>query len=166
MTHSFTEYLAKENREATSPTWVTIYRQFFPSFETSAVAPRGSDLQRCGVDRTLTLSSGKTVMIQEKTRSKDYGDLLIEFGHTHGGCGWIDTCAADYLCYLSRDTGVARLWNMSTLRRAWLMNRHRWIAAHRIVTAENESYTSLSVAVPLSELPPAHTARVGSVSDN
>jgi len=164
--HSFTEYLTRENTEATSPVWATIYRQFFPSFVSAEVAPRGSDLQRCGVDRTLTLSNGKEIAIQEKTRSRDYGDLLIEFSHSHGGSGWIDHTAADYLLYLSRDTGVARLWNMSTLRRSWLVNRHRWIAKYKIIAVENAAYTTLNLAIPLSVLPAPHCARVGSSSDN
>lgn len=163
--HDWRADLDRENREATAPWWAIVYRHLWPSHENTAIAPRGSEAQRSGVDRVVCLPDGRMVTVQEKVRGVDKPDLLIEYQHEaldgRTWPGWIEHTEADVLLCIWKPTGTVRMWNMLDLRRAWVVNGGRWARTCRVYRAPNTGgYCSLNVAVPLDVLPPGRMVRV------
>lgn len=160
-THDFGAYLDAENKETNASFWTLIYRSFFPDLLSLEVMPRGSAAQRAGVDRVLVLGDGRRVAIQEKVRNLSRPDLLIEISHVASNGrtwpGWIEHTSADFLLYVQRPTGTARLWSMPALSRAWTLNRHGWLLRYTTLIANNGRYRTRSVPIPLSVLPPCRT---------
>ena len=164
-THDWVRDLAHENAEAGAPWWPLVYRALWPSFQSLEIAPRGSEAQRAGIDRVVRFPDGRVLSIQEKTRRLDRPDLLIEVRHVAADGrtwpGWIEHTSADYLLCLWKPSGVVRLWGMAALRRAWMVNRARWLRTCRTFEAHNAGgYKSVNVAVPLAALPPARTVHI------
>jgi hypothetical protein len=162
--HNFEADLAAENSESTALFWSICYARLFPGICGQRIAPKGSAEQRAGIDRFITLASGETVSIQEKTRKRTRRDLLIELRHVAADgrtwAGWLSECKANYLLYVFRDTGECRLWTVQELRHAALINHFRWQRIFRVRIAKNKGYESINVPVPFSELPEPQTCQV------
>lgn len=108
--------------------------------------------QRGGIDRVLTLSSGKTLTVDEKVRYEDYDDILLEAWSSieHKRPGWIaKDLACDYIAYAFVPSRRCYLLPFQTLRAAWRANKGEWYASLRKIRADNGSYTTESVAVPI-----------------
>ena len=114
-----------------------------------------NDNQRRGVDRVIQLSNGHTLYVDEKKRAKDYSDILLEYVSvsTTGAPGWMEKdLAIDYLAYAFMPSKRVYLFPWLMLQRAWQHHRIEWIENFRIIKAQNNSYETLSVAVPLVEV--------------
>lgn len=121
--------------------------------------------QRGGIDRVLTLASGKTLSVDEKVRYKDYNDVLLEYwsvwrdgkGVTPG---WVaKDLACDYIAYAWVPSERCLLLPFQELRRAWRKNCREWVALGErgsmgffIADAANNGYVTKSVCVPESVL--------------
>jgi len=157
--HDFTAYLDRENLESTACCWTIIYRRLWPCYERMEIAPRGSAEQYAGVDRFVHLPGGNVLACQEKTRDRDYDDLLVEYLHMDNvgrtWPGWIEhSQGADYLVYVQRVRGHVLCWRIADLRRTWGLNGARWIKTLRQHKAYNTGgYYSVNLAVPLPMLP-------------
>lgn len=115
--------------------------------------------QRGGIDRVITLSSGKTVSVDEKVRSKAYPDILWEFWSDYlkkvkGWCAKDQAC--DYIAYAFIPTQVCYVLPALQMRKAWQLHGAEWVnnarsgvKGFRIVDADNGTYTTRSVAVPI-----------------
>ena len=149
--HSFNESLRLSHKQANAPWWEIAYRQAFPGFAAMTCVRNDGWAQRGGIDRVITLESGKTISVDEKVRDKDYGDVLLE--HTsdegRGGAGWIEKdLACDYIAYAIIPTRTCYLFPFLQLRRAWLDHGKYWRTQFRSIRAQNPTYVTVSTAVP------------------
>jgi hypothetical protein len=160
--HDFRESLALSAAHENAPWWASIYSRAFPG-HLSAVSVRDDGwAQRAGIDRVVTLKSGKTVTIDEKVRARSYGDIALEQWSdlARRVPGWMQKdLGCDFIAYAFVPDSRCYLFPFLTLRRAWLEKGAEWIAlakqgkrGFRIVDATNRGYVTRSVAVPIPEL--------------
>lgn len=153
--HNFAESLERSHAYSDAPWWLEVYRKAFPGLQ-SAVCVRGDGwAQRGGIDRVLTLASGKTLTIDEKVREQDWPDILLEYWSDAGRKipGWVaKDLACDFIAYAFVPSQTCYLLPFQTLRSAWRKNRIDWVRSYKRVEAKNTGYTTVSVAVPTSVL--------------
>lgn len=156
MKHEFFASRNKAQGISESPIWDDIYRQAFPGFHAQVPHPSGEHWgQYAGIDRTIVLSSGANITLDEKLRYAPYQDVLLEYWAVKekGVPGWVCLdLACDFISYANLPLGVCYLLPFPLLRRAWQNHGEDWKKQYRIVTAKNQGYTSESVAVPIKEL--------------
>ena len=162
MIHNFAESLAKSHAQENAPWWPAVYAKAFPGYLSAVSVRQDGWAQRGGIDRVVTLSSGKTVTVDEKVRGKSYGDFALEqwsdFGRRKPG--WMQKdLACDYVAYAFVPDELCYLLPFLSLRRAWLDNGKDWLAwakegtgGYRFVDAGNKGYVTRSVAVPIPDL--------------
>src|SRR5688572_29161879 len=100
--HDFGASLAQSNRHTDAPWWRDVYRTAFPSLRSMVSVKEDGWAQRGGIDRVLTLSSGRTIYVDEKVREKDYGDIILEQWSDveRRKPGWIQKpLACEYIAY-------------------------------------------------------------------
>jgi hypothetical protein len=147
--------LSYSERGSGEPFWDAVYRKAFPDMVGHMQCKGDTISQRKGIDRLIHLSSGKTIYIDEKKREKDYGDMLLEYVSVDktGAPGWMEKeLQIDFLAYAIMPTKVCHLFPWSLLRRAWLHYKRDWLNQYETIRAKNETYNTLSVAVPLKEV--------------
>lgn len=160
--HNFADSLALSHEQEDALWWDEIYGKAFPG-HLSAVSVRNDGwAQRGGIDRVVTLQSGKVVTIDEKVRQKSYGDILLEYWSNRENKvpGWIaKDLACDFIAYAFIPDQTCYLLPFFSLRRAWRENHRDWVAmarnaegGYRIVEAQNPTYVTESVAVPIPDL--------------
>lgn len=127
----------------------------FPDLQ-SAVSVRDDGwAQRGGIDRVLTLASGKTLLIDEKVRKKDWPDFALEYwsDRDRKTKGWVaKDLACDFIAYAFKPSQTCYLLPFQTLRQAWRQNRRKWVGKHKKIEALNKGYVTISVGVPRDEL--------------
>lgn len=152
MPHEFAKSLAWSNEFVDAPWWLDVYRKAFPNLE-SAVSVRDDGwAQRGGIDRVITLDSGKTLGVDEKVRKEDWPDFCLEYwsDKDRKTRGWIaKDLACDYIAYAFVPSQTCYLLPFQTLRQAWRQNCKRWTRDHKKISAKNVGYTTVSVAVPI-----------------
>ncbi len=156
--HDFQERLAWGEKASDEPFWNAVYRKAFPNLVSQVTCPGDVASQRMGIDRVLVLANGRTLYVDEKKRSKDYGDVILEYisVDTNNAPGWMNKdLSIDYLAYAIIPEKRCYLFPWHLLRRVWLHFGRQWIAkgeqqsdGFRIVKARNRNYNTLSVAVP------------------
>jgi hypothetical protein len=154
-THDFAESLKRSNSYTNAPWWSDVYRRAFPGFASMVSVKDDGWAQRGGIDRVITLKSGKTLTVDEKVREKSWGDILLErwSDEARKVPGWVNKdLACDYIAYAFAPDRIAYLLPFQQLRRAWIDNGRDWIARHKEIRADNGKYVTVSVAVPLPEL--------------
>lgn len=137
------------------PFWDAVYRKAFPTMVAHAPVTGKSQAQLLGIDRVITLASGKTLYIDEKKRREVYPDILIEFVSVDrtGAPGWIEKdLQIDYLAYAFMPSKQVYLFPWEMLRRAWGNYGNTWKSRYGIIRAANNGYNTLSVAVPIDKL--------------
>jgi hypothetical protein len=154
--HDFHDSLELSHAYENAPWWDEIYRQAFPGLRSSVSVRRDGWAQRAGIDRVLTLASGKVVKVDEKVRGKAWPDILLErwSDEARGIAGWIQkTLDCDYIAYAFIPTATCYLLPFLTLRRAWLENGRQWIEQYQPpIRAHNKGWVTVSVAVPIDVL--------------
>ncbi len=169
--HTFSESLAVSKAMEDAPWWPKVYANAFPGFVSMVSVRSDGWAQRGGIDRVITLKSGRTVTVDEKVRSQSYGDILLErwSSRERKSEGWIQKdLACDFIAYAFIPDERCYLFPFLPLRAAWLANGRDWIAqaesgadGFRVILARNEGYTTESIAVPIPELLAAvHRAQV------
>lgn len=158
MPHDFQESLARSHRQENAPWWREVYAEAFPGFHDMMSVRKDGWAQRGGIDRVITLSSGKTVTVDEKVRDKDWPDIALERWSDQAKKvpGWIQKdLACDFIAYAFVPSRTCYLFPFLALRRAWKLEGKRWIelaeeksGGFHIVLAENKGYVTESVAVP------------------
>lgn len=153
------EFFASRNRAqaiSEAPFWDEVYQQAFPGFHAQVSHPSGEHWgQYAGIDRTVVLSSGASITLDEKLRYSPYQDVLLEFWAVKEKSvpGWVCLdLACDFIAYTILPLGICYLLPFPLLRRAWHMNGEAWKKKYWIITAQNKDYTSESVAVPMKDL--------------
>lgn len=158
--HTFEESLARSEARADAHWWLPVYREAFPDLESAVCVRQDGWAQRGGIDRVLTLGSGKTLSVDEKVREEDWPDILLEYWSAleTKTPGWIAKGqACDLIAYAFVPSETCYLLPFQTLRRAWFVNRKDWVRSFQRVEAKNKPrngkpYTTVSVAVPINVL--------------
>lgn len=158
MLHDFKTSLVLSHEQEDADWWPVVYGKAFPGFKSMVSVRQDGWAQRGGIDRVITLSSGKTVTVDEKVRSKDWGDIALERWSDRGRKvpGWIQKdLACDFISYAFVPSKRCFLFPFLTLRRAWILEGKNWIelatenaGGFRVVLAENKGYTTESIAIP------------------
>lgn len=158
MLHDFRESLALSHSQSDAPWWPVVYSKAFPAFASMTCVRDDGWAQRGGIDRVITLKSGKTVTVDEKVRKEDWGDIALErwSDRDRQKPGWIQKdLACDFIAYAFIPSQRCYLFPFLTLRKAWILEGRRWceLAAEgaggfKIVEAKNRGYVTESVAVP------------------
>lgn len=153
--HEFNESLAKSQAQANAPWWLDVYRKAYPNLVSAVCVRDDGWAQRGGIDRVLTLESGKTLAIDEKVRGEDWPDILLEYWSSYESKtpGWIaKDLACDVIAYAFIPSKTCYLLPFLTLRQAWRLNHKTWVSQYKRVEAENPGYTTVSVPVPMDVL--------------
>lgn len=159
--HDFQASLAKSQAQADAPWWEAVYRNAFHNFAGMVNVREDGWAQRGGIDRIVTLASGKTIAVDEKVRDENWPDILWEFWSNaeRRVPGWCNKdLACDFIAYAFIPSQTVYLLPALQLRRAWAKHGRTWIDlgrrrenGYRIVQAKNIGYTTESVAVPIRE---------------
>jgi len=153
--HDFRTSLAESAAWADAGWWMDLYRRAFPTL-ISAVSVRDDGwAQRGGIDRVLTLASGRVYTVDEKVRSRDWPDVLLEqwSDEDRRKPGWVQKpLAVDFICYGYAPSRRAYLLPVAPLQRAWRMHGRGWIASYGQRRALNPGYVSTSIPVPIDVL--------------
>jgi hypothetical protein len=150
--NDFRRDLEWSHSQSDAPWWEEVYRHAFPDFSTMHDVRKDGWAQRGGIDRQVILSDGTVLKIDEKARRTDYPDFCLEYysdvrRKTPGWLGKPLTC--DYIAYAFVPSRTCYLLPYQLLRRAWWNHRSEWVAGYREIRAENNGYTTVSVAVPI-----------------
>ena len=154
-THDFHTSLALSNSYTDAPWWLDIYRRAFPSL-ISAVSVRDDGwAQRGGIDRVLTLACGRVFTIDEKDRTNDWPDILLEQWSDEGRHkpGWVQKpLACDFIAYAFAPSRRCYLLPVAPLQRAWRLYGRDWLRTLGQRRARNRGHVSASVPVPIDVL--------------
>lgn len=158
MLHDFRQSLAASHEQESADWWPEVYAKAFPGFHSMMSVRQDGWAQRGGIDRVITLKSGKTVTVDEKVRSKDWSDIALErwSDRARKTPGWVQKdLACDFIAYAFIPSQRCFLFPFLTLRKAWTIEGKRWCelaeeeaAGFRVVLAGNKGYTTESIAVP------------------
>jgi len=152
VTHNFQDSLAKSQAQANAPWWHNVYKQAFPTMESSVCVRDDGWAQRGGIDRVITLASGKTLTVDEKVREEDWPDILLEYWSSKENRtrGWIaKDLACDFIAYAFVPSETCYLLPFLSLRAAWRDNHKKWVGQYRKIEAKNPGYTTVSVPIPI-----------------
>ena len=150
---NFRNDLQEANRQQKDPIWEALYREYFPNYIASITNPTDNQGQRLGTDRVIYLSNNKTVLIDEKVRKKDYGDILLETQSSieHKTLGWIEKdLQCNYIAYLFQSSRTLYMLPWNELKRAWVS---QWKNKYRdAIIAQNEGYRTECIPIPIQEV--------------
>jgi len=149
--HDFHTSLAKSHAAEDLPIWEQIYKKGFPNYIGMHSHRQDGPHQRAGVDRSVILSGSKQILIDEKVRFRNYGDILLEYlsSREHGTPGWVcKPLLADYIAYAILAAGRCYLLPVIQLQGAWAQNKDSWLATYASVEAKNNGWTTVSCPVP------------------
>lgn len=159
--HDFGESLKKSHEQEDAEWWEPTYRKAFCGFASMTSVRVAGWAQRGGIDRVITLKSGRTITVDEKVRDSDWPDILFErWSDTERRTpGWIQKdLACDYIAYAFIPSKTCYLLPFLQMRKAWVVNGKTWIEkafakadGFRVVNARNKTYTTQSIAVPIPE---------------
>ena len=88
-------------------------------------------------------------------REEDWPDILLEYWSDYERRipGWVaKDLACDFIAYAFVPSQTCYLLPTLILRRAWQMNGQQWVSTYKRVEANNRTYTTVSVPVPIKTL--------------
>lgn len=153
--HEFASSLAFADRYRDAGWWAPVYARAFPSLASAVAIKEDGWAQRGGIDRLITLASGKTITVDEKIRARDWPDILLEVwsDEERRVPGWVQKpLACDFIAYAYAPSGVCYLLPVPALQRAWQAHGERWSRRYGLIRSRNARYVSASVPVPRDEL--------------
>ncbi|WP_241659498.1 hypothetical protein [Sphingomonas glacialis] len=131
--------------------WIPIYRRAFPTLMSAVAIEQDGWAQRAGIDRLLTLACGRTFTVDEKIRTQDWPDVLLErwSDEKRKTPGWVQKpLACDFIAYAYAPAATCVLLPVPALQRAWRQHGRQWIGLYGQRRAQNRGYTTISVPVP------------------
>ena len=149
--HRFDDSLAMSEAYGDADWWLPIYRRAFPRLASAVSVRQDGWAQRGGIDRLLSLSCGRTYTVDEKVRSQDWPDVLLEqwSDEARRVPGWIQKpLACDLIAYAYAPSGTCYLLPVPALQRAWRSRGREWIKQFGVRRAHNPGYVSTNVPVP------------------
>lgn len=126
---TFGEDLRYSEEQADAPWWGEVYREAFPDMVAMQKIPGPNKAQENGVDRLVFLARDKVLRVDEKTRRRDYDDVLLEIysNEERKTPGWLrKPLTADYIAYAFEPTRRCYLFPVLALQRAWKLNCAHW----------------------------------------
>ena len=133
MIHDFDKSLEMSQAQSDAPWWIDVYRKAFPDMAAAVNVRDDGWAQRGGIDRVITLNSGKTLTVDEKVRDKDYPDFCLEYWSSIQSKtpGWVaKDLACDFIAYAFIPSATCYLLPFQTLRRAWRENHKIWVKTY------------------------------------
>ena len=130
--------------------WIPIYRRAFPTLMSAVAIEQDGWAQRAGIDRLLTLACGRTFTVDEKIRTADWPDVLLErwSDEARRSPGWVQKpLAADFIAYAHAPAATCVLLPVPALQRAWRQHGRQWVGLYGTRRAQNQGYVSVSVPV-------------------
>lgn len=131
--------------------WLPIYRSAFPTLASAVSVRQDGWAQRGGIDRLLTLACGRTYTVDEKVRTEEWPDVLLErwLDEARKVPGWAQKpLACDFIAYAFAPAGTCLLMPVPALQRAWRQHGRQWISLYGTRLAHNPTHVSVSVPVP------------------
>ncbi len=135
--------------------WPTWYRRAFPDYVTHEVVT-DTKSQKLGIDHRVTMEGGAVALVDIKCRctSKTYhDDFLVEVWSDVAGrrLGWSRKKShCQYIAYVWPQYEFGVLIPFQLLRTTYERHKHAWKRdGLRVVDAQNRSYVTRNVAVPL-----------------
>jgi|SRR3990167_7253349 len=126
------------------------YFRIFPHLECVELVTE-IQLQMQGVDKKLVFKSGKHILIDEKKRRKDYGDILLEeySNFEQKKKGWLSGLKiTDYIIYAVMPSKKVFVLPFLILQLVWLKNYVKFLEIFGRQFAENEGYRTSNIAIP------------------
>jgi len=171
MTNNFAASLELSKAQEDAPWWREVYSKAFPGLASMISVRDDGWAQRGGIDRVLTLKSGKVLTVDEKVRAKSYGDILLERWSDRDRKipDWMQKdLACDFIAYAFIPDRRCYLFSFPQLRAAWINSGRDWIShaekgqnGFSIIMADNGRYVTESLAIPIPEILAAlHRAQV------
>lgn len=157
LVHNFEESLALSLRLNEESDWVAFYKRIWPDATLIVRVDKYSEMQKQGIDRMVWLPSGKQILIDEKCRDKDYGDILLEtvsVAKRDGNglvveqkVGWAldDSKHCDFIAYAIPNASKCYLLPFEIMKEAVRHNLQKWKTTLRV--ARNKGYETHNVAV-------------------
>ena len=136
------------------------YMRVFPSIEYIEHV-NDIETQKLRIDKIFHLVGGKDILVDEKKRKKDYGDILLEEWSNleRRKPGWLAKGKkTDYIMYIVVPAGVVHVLPFFILQSLWLRHYHEWKRQYGIKPAKNYApsgeylYTTTNIPVPTSIL--------------
>lgn len=156
--NNFQEDLNFSHEAENMDMWQTVYSEAFPGFLSMTSTREDGQMQQLGVDRTVVMSSGKAVYIDEKVRRKWYGDILLEYvsNDQKNTQGWVEKpLFCDYIAYAVIPNRFCYLLPVPQLQSAWIKNKEDWLEMYGTKEADNKYYKTLNCPIPLDIIFPA-----------
>jgi len=159
--HSFAESLEYSAGLSDEPSWVEFYQRLWPDMANCVRVDRHGDGQRHGIDRIVIRANGQQHTIDEKKRTKDYGDVLLEEwsvfyreADPRNRIGWtLDANKrCDFIAYAIPSAKKCYLLPFELLRQAFYCNRSDWMRRFPRKEAQNNGYVTVNVALPWGDL--------------
>lgn len=154
--HDFDKDLNDSHKTRVLVEWEALYRKAFPDFQAMHEHSGFGDHQRAGIDRSITLTSGKQYLVEEKIRFAPYNDILLEY-ECGSRPGWVcKQLLADYVAYMVPLRGRAYLLPVAQMQSAWLRNADLWIKDYALPPVwshrNGRKWATLNAAVPADTL--------------
>lgn len=160
--HRFAHSLALSQDSSRRPFWEQVYRDCFPGFLSMTTIEPDGIAQRAGIDRIVTLSTGKHIYIDEKYRNQPHEDICLEVWSDveRGVHGWLQKEVwSDFVAYAIPAFKRCYLLPTLQLQAAWRRRESEWreradhkFNGFRWIRAENatngRTWTTESIAVP------------------
>jgi hypothetical protein len=149
--HTFADSLAISEAYSDASWWLDVYRRAMPRLASVVSVREDGWAQRGGIDRLLTLSCGRTFTVDEKIRTCDWPDILLEqwSDEERRVPGWIQKpLACDFIAYAFAPSGTCYLLPVVPLQRAWRQHGREWLERYGTRRAQNPGYVSVGVPVP------------------
>ena len=153
--NDFNQCLEFSHSASDLPIWREIYEKAFPYMVAMTDHRGDGEHQRAGIDRSIILGNSKQILIDEKVRKKDYGDILLEYLSIEekNTPGWVcKPIRADYIAYAILPTGMCYLLPVPQLQGAWEKFGAGWINTFKPRRARNNGYMTVNVGVPVNLL--------------
>lgn len=154
--NDFRQQLAATETAEVEETWYQFWQRAFPDTIRQEVVRGKCDLQYAGVDRILHLPLGKQIWVEEKTRTVDWGDFLVEefSNYERRTPGWTVDCTklTEYVGYAVEPAGKCYLLPYQLLRQACIRNLPEWKTKYSSKYARNRNYRTLNWSIPWSEI--------------
>ena len=151
MNHNFSDSLRKSHEASNLPIWEEFYRKVFLDFQQRIYHGKNGHHQHAGIDVSVILNNSKQVLIDEKSRWEEYGDILIEFVSSDKGKtpGWAEKeLLCDYICYVVHPSRRCHLLPAIQLQLAWKKNKEDWIKKYGTIPVRNDGYRTINCPVP------------------
>lgn len=158
--NDFQQSLEKGSNSLHYPFADAVYQHVFYNFDFCKRSQSGdTPAQKTGADVIVYLTSDRVVRIDEKFRYReDFSDIALEYisSTNRGTPGWMEKdLGIDYLNYAFVTIKRAYLFPWQQLKIVWDKHKKDWLSlAHAkqngfsIVSAPNDTYMTLSCAVP------------------